>query len=165
LAFQPLVRGFVRAIALSMSLMMRFRLPLALERPQRPLLSAASLRARGGRKRLITSSHHRSRASASSLPRWPRSGRNRYAVKLLPALVQHQAWAAFDAQLLRFLIIGGDRWKCRARMNALFDGANIDAKEALKFFDWAYAKGDKMAEDSNGRSALVPKAMKASPTM
>ena len=48
MAFQPLVRGFVRAIALSTSLMMRFRLLLALEPPQRSLLSAASLRRAAG---------------------------------------------------------------------------------------------------------------------
>ena len=55
------------------------------------------------------------------------------AVKLLTTLIQHQAWAAFDVHLLRFLIIGGERGKCPARLNALFDGANIDAKLGRNF--------------------------------
>ena len=47
------------------------------------------------------------------------------AIELLAALVENQARAAFDPHLVGVLVVGRQRGKCRAGMNALFNSADI----------------------------------------
>src|SRR5271170_4280443 len=50
------------------------------------------------------------------------------SVELLPALIKHQAGAAFDPHLVGVLIIRGQGGKGGAAVNAVFNGTNIDAE-------------------------------------